>query len=451
MIPDDVDFPALTAALLDAARSAGAQDADAVAVSASSLSVEVRDGALEHADRADGTELGLRVLVGGRQACVAASDLSPDTIRDMAERAVAMAREAPVDDALALAPADALARPGADDPLQLVDTDAAPLPAALQDIALRAEAAAAGVAGVRVVDSANASYSARRLYLATSNGFSAGYGRTSHSVSVVAITGEGTGMERDWAAEARVWAEDMPTAEELGRLAGERTVARRGARKPPTGAFPVLYDERISAGLIGHLLSAANGSAVARGASWLRECLGEAVLPAGLDLTEDPHRPRQNASRPFDAEGLPTRPRAIVQAGVLQGWTLDIATANKLGMESTASAVRGTSSPPSPGVSNVALTPGTASRDNLIRDMGRGLVVTSLMGASINPTTGDYSRGASGFWVENGQMAYPVNECTIAGNLRDMLIRITPADDLPVWRTHRVPSLLVEGLTIAGS
>ena len=194
-----------------------------------------------------------------------------------------------------------------------------------------------------------------------------------------------------------------------------------------------------------------NGSAVARGASWLRNDLGQPVLPAGFDLTEDPRLPRYPASRPFDGEGLATAARQIVADGVLQGWTLDLATARKLGMESTASAVRGTSAPPSPGVSNVALTPGTASRDDLIRDMGRGLVVTSMLGASINPTTGDYSRGAAGFWVENGQIAWPVNECTIAGSLREMLMRITAANDLPDWRSHRVPSLLVEGMTVAGS
>ena len=228
-------------------------------------------------------------------------------------------------------------------------------------------------------------------------------------------------------------------------------MARKGARKPPTGAFPILYDERVAATLIGHLLSAVNGSAVARGASWLRTALGEAVLPPGFDLVEDPRLPRSGASRPFDGEGLPTAARNIVADGVLGGWTLDLATGRKLGMPSTASAVRGTSAPPSPGVSNVTLTPGTVPPAALIRDMGRGLVVTSMLGASVNPTTGDYSRGAAGFWVEGGEIAFPVNECTIAGNLREMLMRITAADDLPEWRSHRVPSLMVEGMTVAGA
>lgn len=446
---DDPDLQALTAALLDAARSAGAEQADALAVGGASLSVEVRGGRLEHAERADGTEIGLRVLIGGRQACVAASELSPQTMREMAERAVAMAREAPVDDALALADPSQLA-PTYDGALELCELADGPSPETLLDAALRAEAAALEVDGVRVIDSANAAYARRDLFLATSNGFGAGFARSSHSISAVAITGEGTGMDRDWAAESRVWAQDMPAPESIGRLAGERTAARAGARRPPTGAVPVIFDQRVAPGLIGHLLSAVNGSAVARGATWLRDALGEQVLPPGFDLIEDPRLPRFGASRPFDAEGLPTAARAIVRDGVLQGWTLDIATANKLGLQSTASAMRGASSPPSPGVSNIRLSPGAVTPEQMVHDLGRGLIVTSFLGSSINPTTGDYSRGAAGFWVEGGEIAYPVNECTIAGNLRDMLMRMTAACDLPDWRSHAVPTLLVEGMTLAG-
>lgn len=446
------DLQDLSEALLNAARKAGADQADAVAVRGSSLSVDTRDRALEHAERADGVEISLRVLLGGRQATVSASDTSARTITEMAERAIAMAREAPVDDNLALADADDLYR-GAGDlaELAIMDPSAPPTPDTLLDRALRAEAAASDVAGVARTDNANASYIRRGTWLATSNGFSNGYARSAHSISTVAIAGEGLAMERDWAAESRIWAGDLPTPEEVGALAGQRTAERFGARKPPTGSFPILYDERIAAGLIGHLLSAANGASVARGGSWLRNALHELVLPEAYSLIENPRLPRMSSSRPFDAEGLATRPRDIVRDGVLAGWSLDIATANKLGMTSTASAVRGTSSPPSPGVSNVTLMGGTADRADLIRDMGRGLIVTSMLGSSINATTGDYSRGASGFWVENGEIAYPVNECTIAGNLRDMLGGIVAATDLPDWRSHRVPSLLVQGMTIAGA
>ena len=390
------------------------------------------------------------MLIGGRQASVSASDHSDRTIGEMAARAVAMAREAPVDDTLGLAEPGQLARDTDNSRLELLDDAPAPSPAELQDMALRAEAAALAVGGISQVETAGASHSRRDIWLATSNGFSAGYGRSSHSLSTVAITGEGLGMERDWAGEGRIHASDMPSPEDIGRLAAERTIARRGAQKPPTGAFPIIYDERVAAGLIGHLVSAVSGTAIARGASWLRNALGEAVLPPGFNLREDPHLLRQGNSRLFDAEGLPTAPRLIVEDGILKGWTLDLATGRKLGMASTASAMRGAGSPPAPGVTNLELTPGRQTRDELIRDMGRGLVVTSMLGASVNPTTGDYSRGAAGFWVENGQITHAVNECTIAGNLRDMLMHLTAANDLPDWRAMRVPSLLVEGMTVAG-
>ena len=447
------EFPrlqALTQALLAAAAREGADQADAVALEASAISVDVRAGGLEHAERAEGVEIGLRVLVGGRQACVSASDHSERTIAEMALRAVTMAREAPVDDTLGLADPDQLARDTDSRRLDLTDNAPEPDPATLQDLALRAEAAALAVDGISKVESASASHSQRGIWLAASNGFSAGYGRSSYSLSAIAITGDGLAMERDWAGESRIHASDMPSPEDIGRLAGERAIGRRGAKKPPTGAFPILYDERISAGLIGHLVSAVNGTAIARGASWLRNALGEAVLPPGFDLHENPHLPRHGSSRLFDAEGLPTAPRLIVADGILQGWTLDLATGRKLGMPSTASAMRSAGSPPSPGTTNLELTAGALSREQMIREMGRGLLVTSMLGASINPTTGDYSRGAAGFWVENGEITHAVNECTIAGNLREMLTRITAANDLPDWRAMRVPSLLVEGMTVAG-
>ncbi|SPH23820.1 Metalloprotease PmbA [Defluviimonas aquaemixtae] len=440
----------LTEALLSAATKAGAEAADAIAVDGTAVSVDVRSGKLEQAERAEGIEIGLRVLIGKRQACVSASDISDRTIAEMAERAVAMGKEAPEDSSVGLAAPEELAKAWDLTLLELADPAPEPAAAALEDDARRAEAAALAVAGVSQCDPAAASYSRRRIHLAATNGFSGGYARTSRSTSVVAITGEGLKMDRDWAAEARTYQSDMPAPEEIGQLAGERAAARAGARKPKTGAFPVVFDERVSSALIGHLLAAINGSAIVRGASWLRGAMGEQVLPKGLSIFENPHRPRISGSRPFDAEGLPTEPRDIVRDGILKGWTLDLGTARRLGLNSTASAARGTSSPPSPSISNIALTQGDKTRDLLLAEMGTGLLVTSMIGSSINPTTGDYSRGASGYWVENGVLAYPVNECTIAGNLRDMLMRITPANDARAHLSYVVPSLLVEGLTLAG-
>lgn len=440
----------LTERLLDAARKAGADAADALAVSGASTSIDLRQGRLETAERAEGTEVGLRVLIGGRQACVSASDLSERTFAALAERAVAMAREAPVDPYAGLADAAEIARDWNMAALELSDDSAEPSPAELEQDCRALESAALDAKGITQVE-AGAGYSRRAMHLAATNGFSGGYARTSRSLSVVAFTGEGTGMERDWAGESRTFQADLPDAAGVGRLAAERALARAGAVKPVTGTYPVLFDERIASSLIGHLLGAVNGAAIARGASWLRDALGKQVLPAGLSVIEDPHRPRISGSRPFDGEGIPTRRRAIVQDGILTGWTLDLATARKLGMQTTGNASRGTTAPPSPSSSNIDLTQGTRTRDDLIRDMGTGLLVTSMIGSTINPTTGDYSRGASGFWVENGQIAYPVNECTIAGNLRDMLLRLIPANDARAHLSTRVPSCLIEGITLAGA
>ena len=442
---------ALTEQLLDAARNAGADQADALAVRGTSVSIDVLKGKLEHAERSEGVDIGLRVMLGQRQACVSASDVSASTIETMAERAVAMAREAPEDPYIGLADVDQLATSWDLDALELADPMAEPDPAELEDHARRAEAAALAVDGVTQVQSTSTGYGENAIHLATSNGFSGGYARTSRSLSLAAISGEGATMERDWAGEGRTFQADLPSPEEIGQEAGERTAARIGAKQPPTGAFPVLFDERISGSLVGHLLGASNGSSIVRGASWLREKLGEQVLPAHLSIVEDPHRARIGGSRPFDGEGLPTARRAIVENGILTGWTLDLATARQLGLQSTANAARGTSAPPSPATSNVTLTPGDSTRDELLAQMGTGLLVTSMIGSTINPTTGDYSRGASGFWVENGEITYPVNECTIAGNLLDMLMRITPANDAKAHHSRQVPSLLVDGMTLAGA
>lgn len=436
--------------LLKAATAAGAGAADALVVDGASLSIDIRAGKLEQAERSEGIEIGLRVLIGGRQACVSASDISDRTITTLAERAVAMAREAPEDPFAGLADAGQIARDWDLAAYDLADPAPEPGAAALERDARAAEAAAMAGGDITQVE-ASAGYSRRRMHLAATNGFSGGYERTSRSVSAVAFTGQGTGMERDWAGESRIYQSDLPSADEVGALAAERALSRRGAVKPVTGTFPVLFDERIASSLIGHLLSAVNGQSVARGSSWLRDALGQQVLPAGLSVIEDPHRARIGGSRPFDGEGLPTRGRAIVESGVLTGWTLDLATGRKLGMASTANASRGTTAPPSPSNANIDLTPGRASRADLIRDMGTGLLVTSLIGSTINPTTGDYSRGASGFWVQDGVISHPVNECTIAGNLRDMLMRIIPANDARAHLSVRVPSLLIEGMTLAGA
>ncbi|MEM6305847.1 MAG: TldD/PmbA family protein [Pseudomonadota bacterium] len=445
------DLASLTQALLDAARKAGADGADALAIRSASNTVDVRAGVLEQAERSESTDIGLRVFIGGRVANTSASSTSADTIAEMASRAVAMAREAPEDPHAGLAEPGQLSVKRDAEGLELNDPAREPAAADLQADAQEAEAAALAVSGISQVQSASAGYSASDIWLAASNGFSGGYRRTSRGLSCVAIAGTGLGMERDYDGDSRSFQSDLRGASEIGIRAATRAVERLEARKPPTGAYPVLFDERISSSLIGHLLSAVNGAAIARGSSWLREALGTQVLPKGLSLIEDPTRPRVSGSRAFDAEGLAATPRAIVEDGVLQGWTLDLATARQLGLSSTANAARGTSSGPSPSNWNVALTQGDASRDQLIADMGTGLLVTSMIGATINPDTGDYSRGAAGFWVEKGEITYPVNECTIAGNLRDMVASLIPANDARTHLSRVVPSLLVPRMTLAGN
>lgn len=441
----------LTHALLDAARAAGADGADAISRQGSSVSIDVRGGALEHAERSEGFETGLRVFVGQRQACVSGSDSRPETFAIMAERAVAMAREAPEDPFIGLADTDQLSDRRDGEGLEMFDPAPEPAPEALQDDAARAEAAALACDGISQVQSASAGYGASEVYFAATNGFSGTYRRSSRSTSCVAIAGMGAAMERDYDGDGRIFQSDLRSPEEIGRTAAERAIARQGASAPKTGAYPVLYDERVAASLIAHLCGAINGAAIARGSSFLSDRLGEDVLPKGLSLVEDPLRLRAGGSRPFDAEGLPTLRRDIVSDGVLTGWTLDLATARKLKMSSTANASRGLSSPPTPSQWNLALTQGEKSQEDLLAEMGTGLLVTSLIGSTINPNTGDYSRGAAGFWVENGQITRAVNECTIAGNLRDMLRAITPANDARPWRGTVVPSLLVEGMTLAGT
>jgi PmbA protein len=437
-------------ALLDAARKAGADAADAIVIEGTSIDVDVREGALEHAERSEGTDLGLRVFVGQRVAIVSSSDASPQTLTAMAERAVTMAAEAPEDPYAGLADPSELIGDHDVTSLELVDPSEPPTPDRLMELALATEAAAMACTGVTKVQQTSAGCSADTIHLAATNGFSSGYSYSACGVSTSAIAGEGLEMQRDYSSDVRVFQSDLRSPEDIGREAGERAAALLGARKPPTGHYPVLFDERISTSLIGHLLMAANGASIARGSSWLMEKRGEQILPKGLDLIENPHRPRIRGSRLVDAEGLPTKRRAIVEDGVLQDWTLDLANARKLGLTSTANAARSVSGGVSPTSWNVALTQGEQSREDLMRDMGTGLLVTSMIGSTINGNTGDYSRGAVGFWVENGEIAYPVNECTIASNLHEMLAAIIPANDARTYLSRVVPSLLVPGMTLAG-
>ena len=449
MLPNTLEVVAQK--LLDRAKSMGADEADVIATKGQSINVDVRNGALENADRSEGAEVGLRVLVSKRQAIVSSSDISDATLELMVERAIAMAKDAPPDKYAGLARINQLAKQRDLSELEICDPASEPSPTKLQEKAEIAEASALEVGGVSQVSGASASYGKYSVFMAASNGFTANYDRSSNSVSCVAIAGEGLNMERDYDADTRVYQSDLRPSDEIGRTAGLRAVERVNPRRPATGSYPVIYDERISSGLVGHFLSAINGAAITRGSSWLKDSLGKQVLPSTCKLVENPHRLRAGASRLFDSEGLATKKREILSKGVLNGWTLDLASARKLGMKPTANASRNVSSNPSPTNWNIELSSPEDYCDNLLSEMGNGLLITSLIGSTINPNTGDYSRGVSGFWVENGQICYPVSEITIAGNLKDMLKKIILGNDAQQHLSYVVPSILVEEMTLAGS
>jgi PmbA protein len=444
---DQSDLSDLAERLVGAAKRAGADQADAIAVRSVSLSVDVRDGDVEESQRSEGDDLGLRVLVGHKQAVVSTNDLKGDGFDALAERAVAMARAAPDDRFAGLADPSLLATKLPD--LDLLDPEM-PDVETLEARAREAEAAALAVSGVTKSGGSSASAGIGGLVLVTSHGFHGATIGSRHGVSMTAIAGDGTGMERDYDFSSTLHASDLENANAIGRHAGERAVKRLNPRKVATRRVPVVFDSRISGSLVGHLASAANGSAIARKTSFLREKLGVKIFAAGIDIIDDPLRPRGLRSRPFDAEGIAGRSRKLVEDGVLKTWLLDSATARELDMQTTGHAQRGVSSTPSPGASNLHLAPGEKNPDELIADIEDGFYITDMIGMGVNLVTGDYSRGASGFWIENGERTYAVSEVTIAGHLFEIFASMTPANDLIFRYGTNAPTVRIEGMTVAG-
>ncbi|MGA8079860.1 MAG: TldD/PmbA family protein [Xanthobacteraceae bacterium] len=437
----------LASRLVAAARRAGADAADAVAVRSVSLSVDVRDGAVEESQRSEGDDVGLRVLVGLRQAAVSTNDIKTAGLDALAERAVAMARVAPEDAFAGLADPALLAQNFPD--LDLLDPDM-PGVELLEQRARAAEAAALAVGGVSKSGGGSASAGIGGMVLVTSQGFSGVTLGSRHSISMQAIAGSGTGMEQDYDFTSTLHAADLASAEAVGRSAGRRAVERLNPRKVATRKVPVVFDTRIANSLVNHLASAANGGAVARKTSFLRDKLGAQIFAPGIAIVDDPLRRRGQRSRAFDAEGVATKKLMLVEDGVLKTWLLDSATARELKLKTTGHAQRGVSSVPSPGPSNLYLAPGSKSPDELIADIEDGFYITDLIGSGTNLVTGDYSRGASGFWIENGKRTFPVSEVTIAGHLDDIFKSLTPANNLEFRYGTNAPTLRVEGLTVAG-
>ena len=438
----------LLADLMKWAKAAGADAADALYVNGESISVAQRMGKREKLESSEGRDLGLRVFVGQRQAFVSSTDFAPKALRILAERAVDMARAVPEDPVCGIAPADLLAASWPD--LDL-DDKRRPSAKALLAMAAEAEDAARAVKGVTNSEGAEAGWGRTSVVLAASNGFSGGYRRSGYSLSCAVLAGEGTGMERDYEWSSAVHLEDLMAPAKVGRNAGKFVVRRLNPRKAQSARVPVVYDRRVSGGLIGHLASAINGRAVARGTSFLKDKMGERIFADGTRILDNPHRKRGLGSRPFDAEGLPTKRFAVIDDGRLTTWLLDLAAARQLKLEPTGHATRGTSGPPSPTTSNFYLEKGKLSVEELIADIKSGLFITDLIGFGINGVTGDYSRGASGFWIDNGKLAWPVSGITVAGNLKDMFLNMTPADDLQFKGATNAPTTRIEGMTVAGS
>lgn len=434
----------LVSSLVEAAKRAGADEADAVAVTSRSTGVSVRLGKVESTGASESDDISLRVFVGRRVASVSASRGAD--VNALAERAVSMARVSPEDPYQGLADPALLAKGDIDldqyDPTQ-VSADR------LREDALAMEEAAMAVQGVTNSSGAGAGAGLGGLVLATSAGFLGSYVGSRFSRSVSVLAGEGTKMERDYEFSSRLHFADLDDPLSIGRRAGEKAVRRLGARKAKTGPVTIVCDPRVARGIAGHIAGAINGASVARKTSFLRDRMGQQIASAGITITDDPLRIRGQASRPFDGEGVRGQKLTMVEAGVLRHWFLSSSAARELGLTTNGRGSRAGTGV-SPSSTNLAIEPGSQSPEELIRAVGRGFYVTEVFGQGVNMVTGEYSRGASGFWIENGEITYPVSEVTIAANMKDMFLAMTAANDIDRNFSVASPTLAIEGMTLAG-
>lgn len=435
------------AALVDLARRAGADAADAAYSANSSETIQVRLEKLEEVERSESEHITLRVFCGARSASIGSSDLGEAALVELAQRAIDMARAAPEDRFAGLAPAELLGKEPWPD-LDLADQTSLS-PEALRDLAREAEDAGRAVAGITNSEGAAASAGQSVSALVTSHGFAAAQAGTSHTIGATVVAGEGADKQRDHAWRHARHIADLPSPGEIGALAGARTVARVNPARVKSGQMPVVFDPRVAGTLISHLVSAMSGPAVARRASFLVDRLGETLFDPSLVIEEDPLRPRGMRSRPFDGEGLATTPRKLVENGCVSGWLMESASARQLGLAPTGHASRGGGAP-GVTVGNVVLAAGTVSPAELIADIPHGIYVTELIGMGVNAVTGDYSRGASGFLIENGEIAGPIAEFTVAGNLIDMFAQFKAANDLETYRGIDAPTIRIDRMSVAG-
>ena len=445
--PDDARRLAET--LVERGMAAGATAADALYAGDRSSGVQVRLGQLESVSRSEGEQIGLRLFVGQQSATVASSDLSVEALDVLVERCLSMAREAPDDPFAGLAPEELLERG------ELPNLEAGdgldPDPAELKTRALEAENAALAVQGVTNSSGAGASSSAATTALATSGGFSGAYRSGGHGGSATVVAGEGATMQRDHAWHSARYLEDLDSAAEIGRRAGERAVSRVNPGRPKPGKYPVIFDPRVSSTLLGHLAGAISGSSVARKTSFLLDKLGEPVFAKAVSIVDDPLRRRGLRSRPFDGEGVRVTRQELVGDGVLNSWIAESASARQLGIAPTGHAGRGVGGAPSATPSNFYMAAGSRSREELLAAFPEAVLVIELIGMGVNPVTGDYSRGAVGFMVRGGEIAEPVAEITVAANLLDMFRTLEPASDLEFRRGVDAPTILVPEMTVGAA
>lgn len=434
--------------LIKKAMAKGATAADAIRVQGTSTNVSYRLGEIEEIERSEAHDLGLRVLIGKQQAFVSSNDTKEDVLDSLVERALAMAKNMPEDQYCGLADPDLLATniPDLDlyDPTEKTAEE-------LTAFAKAAEEAALGVKGITNSEGASASFGHSSIAMVTSGGFAGSYSGSSHSVGISVIGGEGTGMERDYDYDSQRHFEDLRDPAEVGLSAGMRTIKNLNPRKMPSASVPVVYSDRVSNSIVGHFAGAVSGASVARGTSFLKDKMGQAIFGKGVNIVDDPHRIRGAGSKPFDGEGVGNGRLDLIEDGVLNSWILNSSAARQLGLTSNGRASRGTASPPGSSTTNLYMEAGDLSLEELIKDIKSGLYITSLIGFGVNGVTGDYSRGASGFWIENGKITYAVSELTVAGNLMDMFQNVTPADDLKFKFGTNAPSLRIEGMMVAGT
>ena len=434
--------------LVQAAVKAGASAADAVYICNAATQVGIRLGELEDVERSEGESIGLRYFNGARSATISSSDLSADALATLVERAGHMAAAAPEDRYEGLAEEELLLK---DEPPMLdIDDGGAADPQLLRDMAFRAEQAARGADGITNSEGSGASAARSAVALATSHGFAGSYSGTAYSVSAAVLAGSGNDMQRDYATHSARHLADLEGVEDIGARAAERTVARMNPVTIKSGAMPVVYDPRVGSSLVGHLLGAISGMAIARKTSFLLGALDTQLFDSSVTLIDDPHLARGLRSRGFDGEGLPTAASRIIDEGRLTTWLLNTASARQLGLVPNGHATRGTSGSPGIGAGNLHLAPGRDSPAALMADIAEGVYITELIGMGVNGVTGDYSRGASGFLIQGGEIGPAVSGITIAGNLKDMFAAMVPADDLSMRRAVNVPTLRIDGMTVAG-